>query len=324
MRDNSIDITKGIAILFVYLGHSIIYHPIELATLYDWCHLLERSIASFNMPLFFIVSGYLFSLSKKDLGQTYKDKFLRLVIPYLFTMLIVVASKMMLPSSMSYSDGSGMLLPMLKTWLLSGGERWFVYVLFLVFVIATPIRKFLKNKIVLWSIVVGLIALYFTHVLPTFMLINDVAKFLIYFLIGFALNGKYPAIKAFKYKWAGYLLVLLLNVILIGYLCKSEAVFRFVLPFTGTLAIVFASCQLDNLGENNILVRWFKYLGKYSLQFYLFTFAYPIIRVVIVSKMGIVNPGSIILLVFILQLITSTLIVEITRRIKWFKIPCGY
>lgn len=29
-RDLTIDLAKGIAILFVYFGHSIIYHPIDL------------------------------------------------------------------------------------------------------------------------------------------------------------------------------------------------------------------------------------------------------------------------------------------------------
>lgn len=105
MRDNSIDILKGIAILAVYLGHSIIYHPISLGDLYPWCRTLVSFIQSFNMPLFFIVSGYLFSKSKKSSLEIFKDKLLRLAVPYLFTMIIVVSSKLMLPSSMSFNGG---------------------------------------------------------------------------------------------------------------------------------------------------------------------------------------------------------------------------
>ena len=71
-------------------------------------------------------------------------------------------------------------------------------------------------------------------------------------------------------------------------------------------------------------VKYIAYCGKYSLQFYLFTFCYPIIRWGIVSVMHITNPVVILLSVFILQLITITIIVEISRRIRFLKIPCGY
>lgn len=324
MRDYSIDIAKGIAILFVYLGHSIIYHPIELANMYEWCHILERFIASFNMPLFFIISGYLFSLSKKNTVQTCKDKFKRLVIPYLFTMLIVVTSKMILPAEMSYSSSAGMLFAMLKTWLVSGGDRWFVYVLFLVFLVAAPLRKCLSNKRIAGCMIVILVAVYFLRLLPTVFLLNDVGKFLIYFIVGYQLHNSYGKIKAFKTRWWGYFLFIVLNFALIETLCQIDWIFRFILPFTGTLAIIFCSIELESLGLDNKLVRWLSYLGKYSLQFYLFTFSYPIIRILIVSKCGIVNPMAIIIIVFVLQIISSTLIVEITRKIKWLKIYCGY
>lgn len=43
-----------------------------------------------------------------------------------------------------------------------------------------------------------------------------------------------------------------------------------------------------------------------------------------VSVLHVSNPVIIVLSVFVLQLIAITIIVEITRRIKWLKIPCGY
>ena len=102
MRDRSLDLGKGLAILFVYLGHSILYHPIQMVTI-PWCHVLERFIVSFNMPMFFIISGYLFSKTKKSTAELYKGKTMRILVPYLFTMLILVCVKLVLPTSMSYN-----------------------------------------------------------------------------------------------------------------------------------------------------------------------------------------------------------------------------
>lgn len=109
MRDHAIDLAKGLAILFVYLGHSVLYHPIHMTEI-PWCYTLELIIASFNMPMFFIIAGYLFSKTKKSTVEIYKGKALRLLIPYLFTMLILVCVKLALPASMSYNSAVGGVL----------------------------------------------------------------------------------------------------------------------------------------------------------------------------------------------------------------------
>ena len=106
MRDRSLDLGKGLAILFVYLGHSVLYHPIQMVSI-PWCHILERFITSFNMPMFFIISGYLFSKSKKSIEELYKGKTIRILVPYLFTMFIIVCVKLVLPVSMSYNAAIG-------------------------------------------------------------------------------------------------------------------------------------------------------------------------------------------------------------------------
>ena len=85
-RDLSIDICRGIAILLVYLGHSLIYHPICLEDMYAWCNHLGRFIESYNMHSFFIISGFLFARSKKSAKENIKAKTQRLLIPYLATM----------------------------------------------------------------------------------------------------------------------------------------------------------------------------------------------------------------------------------------------
>lgn len=101
-RNISIDVNKGLAILLVYLGHSLLYYPISLSSMYGWCAVLDKCITSFNMPLFFMISGFLFWGTKRDSLEIISNKFKRLMIPYLCVMGIILVCKVFLPASLSY------------------------------------------------------------------------------------------------------------------------------------------------------------------------------------------------------------------------------
>lgn len=324
-RDNAIDLLRGIAILVVYLGHSILYHPIAMQDLYPWCNTLGRAIESFNMPLFFILSGYLFAKSQKGIKDQYEGKIKRLLIPYLFTMTIIVSMKLILPASMSYNSAvGGGIKSLLINALFYGGDRWFVYVLFLIYVILIPLKKLLDKQWLSALLIIFLVGVYFFKEMPEFMRLIDVSYFMVFFLTGYLMKEVWPNIKRYCSKcW--YITIpafLLANLVFVLPLTNLAFVFRFVLPITGFLACQSIAEMLANNASTP--VRYIAYSGKYSLQFYLFTFCYPIIRWGIVSVMHITNPVLILLSVLVLQLITITIIVEISRRIRFLKIPCGY
>ncbi len=325
-RDHSLDIGKGLAILFVYLGHSVLYHPIKMTNI-PWCHVLDHFIVSFNMPMFFIISGYLFSYTRKSTAELYRGKTMRLLVPYLFTMLILVCVKLVLPASMSYNPAvSGGCKSLLVNALCYGGDRWFVYTLYIIFLLLIPIREILENKWVDLGMIAAMIVVYFLDFLPTIFALNKVFHFMVFFVVGYALSEYYPHIKqwALRYWWLVYAVFIIANIVLIETLCKIPFVFRFILPFTGTYAVMTMAYQMDKVTDKSKVVQYIEYCGRYSLQFYLFTFCYPIIRTVIVSVLHVTNPLVILLSVFVLQLISITIIVEVTRRINWLKIPCGY
>lgn len=327
MRDCSLDLGKGLAILFVYLGHSILYHPISMSELYPWCGVLRDLIVSFNMPMFFLISGYLFSKTRKTTGELYWGKTRRILIPYLFTMAILVGVKLFLPTSMSYNSAAGGgISSLIQNALCYGGDRWFVYTLYIIFLLLIPIRFFLKNKWLDALLIVLLIGVYFMDFLPTMFALDKVFHFMVFFIAGYMLNEYYPTVKAWsmKYWWLVYMVFIVANMLFIETLYDVPFIFHFVLPFTGTLAVMTMACQMEKSIQKNRLVQYVEYIGKYSLQFYLFTFCYPIIRSVIVTVMHITNPVVILVSVFVMQLITSTIVVEVTRRSKWLKILCGY
>ncbi len=74
-----IDITKGIAIILVVLGHSLIGLKIN-----DF-------IFSFHMPIFFIASGLLFK--KRSVKETIQKNAKRLLIPYAITSVVAVITR---------------------------------------------------------------------------------------------------------------------------------------------------------------------------------------------------------------------------------------
>ncbi len=76
-RSIEADYAKAIGIFFVLLGHTQIWGPVV-----DW-------VSVFHMPLFFFISGFLFSYDRNpQLGPFLKKRFRQLVIPYIFINLI--------------------------------------------------------------------------------------------------------------------------------------------------------------------------------------------------------------------------------------------
>lgn len=326
MRDRSLDLGKGLAILFVYLGHSILYHPIQMIHI-PWCHFLDRIIVSFNMPMFFIISGYLFSKARKSTVELYKGKTMRILVPYLITMLILVCVKLVLPASMSYNSAvGGGYKALIINALCYGGDRWFVYTLYIIFVLVVPIRNWLKNKWVDLGLVVMLVMICLLFTLPSIFALDKVLHYMVFFIAGYSFNEYYSEIKQWSKKnwWLIYGVFVVFNIVFIELLCEVPLVFRYILPFTGTLAVMTMAFQLEKVIDKSKVVQYIEYCGKYSLQFYLFPFCYPLIRWGLVSVLNVTNSVVILVSVFILQLVTTTIIVEVTRRIKWLKIPCGY
>ncbi len=78
-RDTAIDIMKAIGIMSVMIGH--------LRTPY----VVSSIVYSYHMPLFFLVGGY-FYRPKPDIAGAARKDFKRLVIPYLFTSLVLASA----------------------------------------------------------------------------------------------------------------------------------------------------------------------------------------------------------------------------------------
>lgn len=328
-RDLTFDYAKGIGTLLVYLAHSILYHPIQMMNMYDWCRTTHYAITSFLMPFFFFVSGMLFAFSRKSNIQVVKDKTLRLLIPYVTAMVIAVLFKLMLPSSMSHKtefEGDNAFLDVM----VYGGTRWFVHLLMIVFVVSLSLRKIAKTPWV-FALAAASFAIALLFDMPEEFQLDKLWKHLPYFLLGLYCNQWLHLMRKVK-AWHFVLFsaaFVLCNIVFL-FPIRSIPVLKWIfLPTVGKALFMSISILMNRLAtehgaSDNIVMRYIAYIGKYSLQFYLFTFAYPIIRIIVVNVWHVTNLIAIVALVMVLQLLVMTPLVEITRRFRFFKIPMGY
>lgn len=88
-REKWIDIAKGLGLIFVLIGHTKLY-------------ICASVVYIFHMPLFFFLSGYVFSGEKHDAKDFIKKKLVSLMLPYYVLGLLVLLANTLL--NMYYVD----------------------------------------------------------------------------------------------------------------------------------------------------------------------------------------------------------------------------
>lgn len=145
---------RAVAILVVVFGHSIIlysstwnlYETLQTSIILDN---IKEIINIFQMPLFFSLSGYLFSFSRMEqpFGIFLKKKIRRLIIPF-----IVIGAFWMIPIKMilgyvgyqNYNFIQAVVRMLLNQ---ENGHLWYLPTLFLLFIIFWIYKKLVRNSI---------------------------------------------------------------------------------------------------------------------------------------------------------------------------------
>ncbi len=187
-------ILQGWAMLWVVIGHAPLGDP-ESGPL--WVTMLYRFAYSFHMPLFMMVSGYLFYSTRisNELEKEWpyhriiRDKSVRLLLPGFIFSLVALATKVAFPSEMSRQTGistnelvHGFVYPYDNPL----RELWFIVTLFWFFLLAPLWRFTLSN---LWTICMSslfFVVLYFWHPNTEFLCIGRVFRYGIWFYLGLA------------------------------------------------------------------------------------------------------------------------------------------
>lgn len=150
-------------IILVVLGHSGFEEPLIAEKL----RMLDTWIYMFHMPLFFFISGYLYSLTNRDFttidtNKFLQKKFIRLYVPYLVLGLIVFCIKYGMAGIIgvprSYSVHDFLMMFIAPRWQNSTmGYLWFIGTMFFMFIIIVLFSKLkisLRNPKVAITIIV--------------------------------------------------------------------------------------------------------------------------------------------------------------------------
>ena len=205
-------ILQGWAMLWVVIGHAFLGKPGEGP---EWENALFHFAYSFHMPLFMLVSGWLFYLTRlkayelswggqisvindekiKGNSWTYwrivKDKALRLLLPGLVFSIISFAIKIAFPGEMSRQAGLSIneishayLYPYDNPM----RELWFIITLFWLMMLAPLWKVLLKNKWVMWCGLLVIGVLHFIHPQTDLLCIGRVFSYAIWFYLGIVIS----------------------------------------------------------------------------------------------------------------------------------------
>ena len=311
------DIMKVIATFFVVFAHSSRMYTgegvvIPLNSSLFLCQ-LTKLIYDFHMPLYLGISGMVYGFCINDLNKYndsikfIKNKFVRLIVPYLFFGLIYVAPIMILLhfTNNSYIEYciSGIL--MVK----DSRHLWYIVVLFEIYIICMVSKKIMKKGSCFLDMFILLGVSYFSYIFPGIFQISNLAYYFIFFYLGVLFNKYYQKIMIILKNPVIIFLMLIFQMLLFNY---SNWIINFLKAIFGSLFIVGISKYIP---EKILSQRFFFNAKINGFGIYLF---HPMIIYILYFFLGSTNTNPIILClgIAIISYILSWLFTELFRKLK--------
>ena len=317
-RFKEIDIVKGLAMLTVLWHHSFILYPVNINAL-PWCQHAISINLTFFMNVFFLVSGYLFAFSRNQgFLQNMRGKAKRLLVPYLSFSAVTLGMKLLAPALVNKKVES--IGAFFDDLLLRGGELWFVYVLFLIFVIWPWVLKRMSGTAV-WLTVFALIVTDFfvpSGLAGDLLMYKNVLHYSIFFVAGYGLKcvGR-EWLKSTPFFAVVTLLFLACCCIWVKHLQAYPAL-QYLQAMIGCAFVWMFAYRLSN-AEREVtprLNRFLTFVGRYSLPFYWFNgFVLVVARTLVAKVLPAQSSVAIALSIFLLCVAIETGVVLLVRKI---------
>ena len=258
VHNNSIDVLKGLLILAVIVGHML------LGTLNE--SLPRMLIYAFHMPVFFFISGWLINVRKileLSIGGLLKKYSLRMLIQW-FIALCVFTVLTNYPNISWKVLGYSLLNPYY--------HLWFVPTLFIMILLLWIVGKIIRGWQMLFLLLV--ISVFFIPVQPYISSISCAIRlrFMLWFVIGLIckkITCELLSLFPIKWLWIGGILFNLIILIPLHYLhVEPWRIYEkyFMIPYCLYICLLLVpSC----INKNNLKSRTFEFIGKHSLEIYL-------------------------------------------------------
>lgn len=304
-RYKELDLMKGIGIILVYLGHNFNLQGLEWNNLFLYLH---RITYSFHMPLFFFISGLLSNTNTEiSLEKFYKGKIKRLLVPYLFINLVDFFPRTLFPKLVNSEFGG------VKEILFYGTKiSWFVYTLFIIFMIFPFLDKYILKKDKYYLFGLFLLVINYLKIFKNIEIfsINSAVNYLVYFYIGYIIKPLYKE-KIKNGIGSKNLIFLIISVVFLSLSYKYYYLNYFNGIIFAILGIFFALNICLRIKENNIIYRFFNFIGINSLTFYLIEgFITVIYRVILLRVIPIEHSYLLVSIFFTLRVLTAYIIIK--------------
>lgn len=313
-KDYTIKLLRVIATLLVILGHSNFYSIstsvsglgydismsiVDHSKFWTLSSYFVGIIYSCHMQLFFVISGYVFSLCMKN--KRYKNfsalataKFHRLVVPYIVVTILYNTPILMYANYFSYNIRNILL------YFIGYGKNhlWYLIALFFIFLLVYALQTFQKRvsvssgKNIFVITFLGALLIYSLIdcriiKITEFAYFDRVAKYFVWFLLGMILyEMNDTSNQYFNVKRRRCLAIILFFVWVVSYLIGSNKIRSTITSFSGVL-FFYVSCGYIEaryrIAESNKLLSL---IDKYSLDIYLYGVPLNYLILAILAKMG--------------------------------------
>lgn len=333
-RNQVIDLIKGLAIFTVVLGHCIQYGSgsivLENQSFYD--NYLFKLIYSFHMPVFMLVSGYLFSMSiqKYSTYELAQKAIKTLLIPIVLWVLLYRIPEMVI----SYDGTDSLIKAIIKliSYIVTG--FWFLWAIFFFQIFTLCVKKWLLDSV--WVYLITFTILLF---IPDLM-ITQLYKYMYpYFYLGYfsrTLIKNSNLIEKFRrYGWLFILLTIVLlplfnyrtyiynNTITLmpnGYETYFDQVKNIVLRYgigiVGSLGSIWLCAKINSMTCLNCIKEVLVVLGKNSLGIYIIS-GYIVSLIVVPTTANLSPSFGILGLEAMLVTVTSILLTSVIQKIPF-------
>lgn len=267
IREPSLDLLRGIGMILVVVGH------------YCGDGYIRTIIYSFHIPLFFILSGYLFRIKDGEAGLTFiKRKVQSFLLPYISLSCVNLIFAFVLNRGMDIKSSIAAIL----FWVVTddfpiGGALWYLIAIFLMEMIGLLASKMKSGGVLLW------ISLFLLGILNTYVVnvqlpycITQVFICIPFFVTGLVMSKINSLIKLKKMSIRGGMLLCLVSAMLIPVaFYNGEVNFRSLVlncvPLTYIVAIIMTFfllwlCTRPSEIDFNPINAWI-HIGRNSIIF---------------------------------------------------------
>ncbi len=327
MRDHTLQIAKGIGIFLVVLTHAMI--P-SIRNENEMIYYIHKVIYMFHMPLFVMLSGYLYEINinrykKNGKIEFIKAKFRFLMIPYLiFSVVSYIGislcfyipklSQLLIYNGYTNRGFFNSIIEILTTNNHIDAHLWFAYCLFGIFSISIILSDKLKSKI-------GLVILFMLFIIRFIeypLILRKISYYLFYFTFGRIVIKKFLVDIKSKCKLIVYICLFGMFSVITILVENTDftlnlfivRICTLVVALSGSYIVIAISKYLANFK----IMTYFDIMGKYSFQIYLIHQPFIVSGVVgILHKFTGVSAGILIVLGTLLGITVPMLVAKVVK-----------